>query len=201
MVNVSFSCCSKNMMGDIYSLKIRGKRKENIYLLSNVIIHVCLLWVCWTLQWPASRGFQQCLWWLTSTSPWRVVKAWSTGPGTLKIRSSSRKVSLSPSQQVRAEPSCLHNAWIVSVFLHPEPAHNTEPKIPIGSPWEMSVIFCPLWPLVQVKTSNVTSLSTKLALLPALVPFCVDSAFSACSPSPGHSTAYCTAHTGAKPFG
>lgn len=54
----------------------------------------------WIMQWPASRDSQQCLWWLTSTSPWRVVKAWLTGPGTPKIKWSSQRASLFPSQQV-----------------------------------------------------------------------------------------------------
>lgn len=57
--------------------------------------------ICSLLQWPASRGSLLCRWWLTSTSPWRVAKAWSTGPGTPKTKWSSRRDSLSPSQQVR----------------------------------------------------------------------------------------------------
>lgn len=60
-------------------------------------------------QWPASRGFLPCLWWPTSTSPWKVVKAWLTGPETRKIKWSSQRASLFRSQQVYHRTCPLHH--------------------------------------------------------------------------------------------
>lgn len=92
-----------------FSSCLRDSLEEN--RCSGVImIIICILFYgcMFLLQWPASRDFQPCPWWLTSTFLWRVVKAWWTGPGTLKIKWSSQRASLFPSQQVCAWTSKSH---------------------------------------------------------------------------------------------
>lgn len=146
--------------------------------------------LCWIVQWPASRGFRRCPWWLTSTSPWRVVKAWSTGPGTLKIRSSSRRVSLFPSQQVRDRTGLADSPFSLSDSTREALAHNTgNPQQSVckkshghspGMLPKCDVLCHSSCGQRRVYEYLLGAFERDPMLLPALAPVCVDLAFSAC---------------------
>lgn len=190
----SLKTCKKGRKADTYSEIVTSHRR---------LLLVCVQIV----QWPASRGSQRCLWWLTSTSPWRVVKAWSTGPGTQKIRSSSQRVSLSPGQQVRewsglAEPSFSHNAPVfgdsscTSLALHARDRIRRK-KSRVDLPGILPKCLV-LWSPVFYK--DYESLNRTCPSASPCSVLCRLGVFSMLS-DPRHSPAYCTSRAGAKPFG